>query len=108
MPFQVHWEGVLRVERSGHYRIQLETNSRGRIDLNDRVLMELAETPADKHVVTRTADRQLEAGLYPIVADWDTGPAYAPYPRAIFQLFWIPPGGELQLIPPPAFVPPQS
>lgn len=105
MPFQVRWEGALRIDRPGRYVLRLETNSRGQIEIDGRVVVELAETPATKQVMTQTVTLQLDSGDHPLVANWDAGPPYPSYPRAIFQLFWTPPGGESQLIPPTSFVP---
>jgi len=105
MPFQARWEGALRIEEAGVYRFELETNSRAGIELDESLLVDLSETAPDKRVVKLAASRHLEPGDHPIIAEWEAGPAFAPYPRAIFQLSWIPPDGELQLIPPSAFVP---
>ena len=51
------------------------------------------------------AERSLDPGLHPIEADFDST-RRAHTSRRVLQLFWTPPGGQQELIPPGNFVPP--
>ncbi len=102
-PFSAVWRGALRVDQAGSYRFDAIGSGPFRAVLDGEALFAaddvVPEQPAEKAAV-----RTLEPGLHPIEVSF-ASPKLAQTTRRIFQLFWTPPGGERQLIPPTNLVP---
>ena len=104
MPFTATWRGALRVDTAGLYRFEAIGSGPYTVQLDGKPLFSM--TPeAPEQPARATADRQLDPGLHPIEAEFDSTKR-AHNSRRLLQLFWTPPGGEQQLIPPGNFVPP--
>jgi hypothetical protein len=103
MPFTATWRGALRVDTPGDYLFEAQGSGPYAVRLDGTPL--LANTPAipEQPVLARAA-RTLAPGLHPIEAHFDST-RKAHTTRRLFQLFWTPPGGSKQLIPPTQFVP---
>ena len=103
-PFAVSWTGALRVRRPGAYGFEVSASGPYSIRLGNQLLLQSAE-PEQPNGVARAA-RELAEGLHPLTAHWDQ---IKPYPtRRWFQVYWTPPGGSRELIPPSSFVPADS
>ena len=105
MPFVASWSGKLRIPATGRYTFEVIGSGPYSVDLSGELLC-LEELVKPDELKTCTATRQLEAGIHPLRARWDTSDAKAT-PRRIFQMFWIPPAGQRTLIPPDSFVSPE-
>jgi len=104
LPFDVRWHGQLRVDKPGKYEFELQAAGAAHVDLDRRSLIDVADLPHDR-VATGKAERALDAGPHDVSATWRARPPYPGTPIAAFQLYWTPPGGERELIPPTNFVP---
>jgi hypothetical protein len=105
VPFSATWSGALRITTPGTYRFEAQGTGTYSVRLDDTDLVEATHGSVrgygDRGVF---AERGLAAGLHPIEARWTCNkPAQGL--RRVFQLYWTPPGGERELIPPPSFVP---
>jgi hypothetical protein len=102
MPFTVSWRGALRVDRPGRYEFEAIGSGPYTITLDGEPLL-AAKVDVPEQPASTQAVRVLEAGHHPIAVEWDsTKPAHTS--RRLFQLFWKPPGGEKELVPPTNFV----
>ncbi|MGD0949314.1 MAG: glycosyltransferase family 39 protein [Candidatus Binatia bacterium] len=102
MPFVATWEGALRIVTPGDYKFEALGSGPYSVSLDGELLLHATDVIPEEPRLTH-ASRSLNAGLHPLVAYWDsTKPAHTN--RRIFQVFWTPPGGERQLIPPSAFL----
>jgi len=104
MPFTASWRGALRVDTPGPYAFQAIGSGRFAVRLDGQPLLGNAPNLPDEPV-SAIAERQLSAGAHPIEVDFDSSTP-ARTSRRIFQLFWTPPSGSEQLIPPSNFVRP--
>jgi 4-amino-4-deoxy-L-arabinose transferase-like glycosyltransferase len=104
MPFAATWEGALRIVTPGDYKFEALGSGPYSVSLDGKLMLHVTDVIPEQPSLTH-ASRSLNAGLHPIVAHWDsTKPAHTN--RRIFQVFWTPPDGERQLIPPSAFLRP--
>lgn len=102
MPFTAHWRGALRIDTPGEYRFDAIGSGPYSITLDGEPLLAARpERPEDPLAVEQS--RHLDAGLHPIEATFDSSRA-AHTSRRIFQLYWTPPGGDRELVPPSQFV----
>jgi hypothetical protein len=102
MPFAAAWEGALRIVTPGTYGFEALGSGPYSVKLDGELLLDATDVVPENPRLTH-ASRSLNAGLHPVVAYWDsTKPAHTN--RRIFQVFWTPPDGERQLIPPSAFL----
>ena len=102
MPFAATWEGALRIGTPGTYGFEALGSGPYSVKLDGQLLLQATDVVPEDPRLTQ-ASRFLDAGLHPLVAYWDsTKPAHTT--RRIFQVFWTPPNGERQLIPPSAFL----
>ena len=104
MPFTATWRGALRVEHGGAYAFEAIGSGPYTVRLDGKELFS-ASPSMPEQPVRSMADRSLEAGLHPIEVEFDSTHA-AHTSRRLFQLFWTPPEGSKELIPPGNFVPP--
>lgn len=102
-PFAATWTGALRITTAGTYEFEAHASSPYAIQLDGAALLESTTASADQRQVLRTT-RELSPGLHPLSAHWDSTGTKAPA-RRWFQLYWTPPHGLRELIPPPHFVP---
>jgi hypothetical protein len=105
VPFSATWSGALRITTPGTYRFEAQGTGTYSVRFDDTDLVEATHGSVrgygDRGVF---AERGLAAGLHRIEARWTCNkPAQGL--RRVFQLYWTPPGGERELIPPPSFVP---
>lgn len=102
MPFRATWRGGLRVDKPGVYEIEAVGSGPYSLEIGGSSLLRAANVIPEEPVIQR---RQvlLETGVHPILAHFDSTRA-AHTTRRIFQLYWTPPEGQKQLIPPPHFV----
>jgi hypothetical protein len=102
-PFSAVWRGSLLVDTAGEYRFDAVGSGPFRALIDGQPLFAVddvvPEQPAEKN-----ATRTLTPGLHPIEVTFES-PKLAQTTRRIFQLFWTPPGGQRQLIPPTNLVP---
>jgi hypothetical protein len=103
MPFTVTWRGALRIEQPGNYYFEALGSGPYTVRLDGSQLLADAPKEPETPAMAR-AGRVLSAGLHPIEVDFDSTQR-AHTTRRLFQLFWTPPGGAKQLIPPSAFTP---
>lgn len=102
MPFAATWEGALRIVTPGTYGFEALGSGPYSVTLDGQLLLHATDVVPENPRLTQ-ASRSLNAGLHPLEAYWDsTKPAHTS--RRIFQVFWTPPDGERQLIPPSAFL----
>ncbi len=111
LPFSVSWNGALRVTTPGVYTFEARGTGSYSVRLDDAGLVDTVQASggAGSGAVSgpervALAERTLTAGLHKLEAQW-TSPRPAQGTRRLFQLYWTPPRGERQLIPPPNFVP---
>jgi hypothetical protein len=103
MPFSVSWSGTLRVTRSGPYEFGAVGSGPYSVVLDDVPLLEATNVVPEAPRVTHAA-RDLSDGAHALTAHWDSTRA-AHTTRRIFQVYWRPPGGESELIPPSSLAP---
>jgi hypothetical protein len=103
MPFTAAWRGSLLVEMPGRYQFEAQGTGPYAVLLDGEKLVNGAPTMPEQPALAR-ADRDLEPGLHPIEVTFDSSNK-AHTSRRLFQLFWTPPEGTKQLIPPTNFVP---
>jgi hypothetical protein len=103
MPFKATWRGALRVDTPGTYEFEALGTGPYAVRLDDAPLFTTAPAMPEQPALAR-ASRPLAPGLHPIAAEFDSTKA-SHTTRRLFQLFWKPPGGVQQLIPPTNFVP---
>ncbi len=102
MPFTASWRGTLRIDTPGDYAFDAIGSGPYTVSLDGQPL--LAATPdAPETPEEAKQTRHLEPGLHPIDANFDSSKA-AHTSRRVFQLYWTPPGGVRELVPPTAFV----
>ena len=102
-PFSAVWRGQLRVDTPGTYSFDAVGSGPYRVALDGQPLFAVDQVVPEQPE-ERRGERQLDAGLHPIEVHFES-PKLAHTTRRIFQLFWTPPGGERQLIPPTHLVP---
>jgi len=103
MPFRATWRGALRIDTAGAYSFEAVSSGPYQVQLDGAPL--LADAPEKpEEPKTTPVEKTLSAGLHPIAVDFDSTKS-AHTTRRLFQLFWTPPGGTKQLIPPTNFVP---
>lgn len=102
-PFSAVWRGSLRVDAPGTYGFDAVGSGPYRAVLDGRELFAIADVDPNQPKEAK-AERTLDVGLHPIEVTFES-PTLAHTTRRIFQLFWTPPGGERQLIPPTNLVP---
>ena len=102
-PFSAVWRGALRVDTPGTYAFDAVGSGPYRVLLDGQPLFAVDQVVPEQPEEEK-AERQLEAGLHPIEVHFES-PKLAHTTRRIFQLYWTPPGGERQLIPPTNLVP---
>jgi hypothetical protein len=103
MPFTAAWRGAVRIDQPGDYEFEAIGSGPYTVRLDGTALL-AASPKAPEEPVVAQVKRTLTAGLHPIEVDFDSTKA-AHTTRRLFQLFWTPPGGTKQLIPPANFVP---
>jgi len=102
-PFSVDWSGSLRAPTSGRYTFTVAASGPYRLELDGVPLCEANDIlPQDPRQCTVT--RELSEGLHPLRAHWECI-ATPSSNRRLFQLYWTPPGGKRELVPPPQFEP---
>jgi hypothetical protein len=106
MPFTASWRGALRVDAPGRYEFEALGSGPYAVRLDGQTLFTATPSQPELPALSRAA-RTLEPGLHPIEVDFDSTKA-AHTTRRLFQLFWTPPGGTQQLIPPTNFAPQAS
>ena len=103
MPFTARWRGALRVDTRGTYQFEGLGSGPYAVRLDGAPLFAATPSMPEQPALAR-ATRPLAPGLHPIEVDFDcTKKAHTT--RRLFQLFWTPPGGTKQLIPPTNFAP---
>jgi len=101
MPFSVRWTGVLETVRPGRYEFEAIGSGPYRIQLGGETLFEQhPNVPEEPRSVARSA--MLPVGAHPLEVVWDSTKR-AHTSRRIFQLYWTPPDGTRELIPPSSF-----
>jgi hypothetical protein len=102
MPFAVSWTGALRITQAGTYQFEARGSGPYTVWLDHAELLAAHEVIPDEPAITNTT-RDLAEGLHPFSAHWDSSKPAHTF-RRLFQVFWIPPGGARELIPPANFV----
>lgn len=102
-PFTASWRGALNVETAGTYQFEALGSGPYSVQLDGAELFASAPSAPEQPAMARAA-RTLAPGLHPIAVEFDSRKK-AHTTRRVFQLFWTPPGGTKQLIPPNRFVP---
>jgi 4-amino-4-deoxy-L-arabinose transferase-like glycosyltransferase len=104
MPFVADWQGALRIDEAGEYELEAIGSGPFSIRLDGKLLCEIAQVEQPEEPRTCSVKHMLSPGKHPIIAHFDsTHPANTG--RRIFQLFWTPPGGQRELVPPMQFSP---
>jgi hypothetical protein len=103
MPFTTTWRGALRVDTAGAYEFEAQGSGPYAVRLDGAPLVSATPSAPEQPALSRET-RQLQPGMHPIEVDFDSSKA-SHNTRRLFQLFWTPPGGSRQLIPPTSFVP---
>jgi 4-amino-4-deoxy-L-arabinose transferase-like glycosyltransferase len=103
MPFSVSWRGALRAPRAGAYVFEVQGSGPFSVHLDGKLLV---DSPLGASAQRRiaSATRTLTAGEHPLAVRWDCTRCSDRW-RRVFQVYWTPPGGQKELIPPPAFSP---
>jgi len=102
-PFEVSFEGALRVPRPGQYELEVYSTGPYELRLDGESICAGETVRAEEPGICRVT-RSLQAGEHPLVARW-TAPKSRTSSRRVFQMYWTPPGGQRELVPPSAFVP---
>lgn len=103
MPFTATWSGSLEIDIPGEYAFDAVFSGPMLLTLDgDPVLQETVKIPEEPR--TARVTRTLSKGSHPLFALWDST-RRAHTSRRIFQLYWQPPNGVRELIPPTHFRP---
>jgi hypothetical protein len=103
MPFTMTWSGSVDVDVPGAYQFEAAFSGPTLVTLDgEPILQETVKIPEEPR--TARAVRQLDKGSHTLFALWDST-RRAHTTRRIFQLFWQPPNGMRELIPPPRLHP---
>ena len=106
LPFSASWSGALRITIPGTYGFEVRGTGTYSVNLDDGKLFNAPPASAvmDQPERAAHAERNLSTGLHRLEAHWTC--SLPPSGRGrLFQLYWTPPGGERELIPPSSFVP---
>ena len=106
LPFSASWSGALRITIPGTYGFEVRGTGTYSVNLDDKELFNAPPASAvmDQPERAAHAERNLSTGLHRLEAHWTC--SLPPSGRGrLFQLYWTPPGGERDLIPPSSFVP---
>jgi len=105
MPFSATWVGALRITTPGTYKFEAQGTGTYAVRLDDAELVDAVHGSIKSYGDRVSfAERRLAAGLHRIEARWTCNkPAHGL--RRVFQLYWTPPDGKRELIPPSSFVP---
>jgi 4-amino-4-deoxy-L-arabinose transferase-like glycosyltransferase len=106
LPFSVSWSGALRITIPGTYGFEARGTGTYSVSLDDGELFNALAPSGIPNQLERAghAERNLSTGTHRLEAHW-TCPLPPSGRGRLFQLYWAPPGGERELIPPSAFVP---
>ena len=98
-PYTVEWVGKLAVSRAGLYRFGLECIGDTWLYLDEKLVLEAHE-----------GNRYEESDSIPLAGGFhDVRVRYADrYGHSHINLFWTPPGGQREIIPPDALFPPRG
>ncbi len=103
MPFTETWSGSLEIDVPGEYQFDAAFSGPALVTIDgEPLLQETVRVPEEPR--TARATRRLEKGSHPLFALWDST-RRAHTSRRIFQLFWMPPNGVREIIPPPRLRP---
>ena len=97
-PFSVDWSGALHTPSSGTYTFTVAASGPYSVELAGARLCQAADVVPERPQQC-TVSRELNQGTHPIKVHWDSRPTPNSV-RRMFQLYWIPPGGERELVPP--------
>jgi 4-amino-4-deoxy-L-arabinose transferase-like glycosyltransferase len=97
-PFVAAWDGALTITSPGRYQFEALASGPYTVRLDGATLFEVKETNPDEPRSSR-ASRDLEPGAHRLHIEWDSRKRPS-HTRRMFQLFWTPPGGRRELIPP--------
>jgi 4-amino-4-deoxy-L-arabinose transferase-like glycosyltransferase len=100
-PFTVSWTGLLQVDVPGMYEFEAEGSGSYVVTLDGETLLQQSVQKPEEPRRAR-AKRELASGAHPLAAVWDST-RRAHTSRRLFQLYWTPPEGRRELIPPPHF-----
>ncbi|HVM95990.1 MAG TPA: PA14 domain-containing protein, partial [Candidatus Acidoferrales bacterium] len=107
MPFVATWQGTLRIDDKGTYGFDATGSGPFAVQLDGDLLCEVTQVEQPEDPKACRAMRDLAPGKHAIEARFDsTRPAGNT--RRIFQLYWTPPGGPRELVPPTQFAPPAA
>jgi len=100
-PYATRWHGALRIPVAGRYYFELVCSGPCSVQIGDathcRIDAALPEQPQRCE-----GQRELSAGVVALQAQWEA--VASPHSsRQIFQLYWSPPDGQRELVPPDAF-----
>ncbi len=102
-PFDVEWNGKLRVPTTGSYAMKVDSSGAYSIEIDGEVLCS-ADHILPEEPKQCTTTRQLTQGTHTLRARWACR-ATPSSNRRLFQLSWTPPGGVQEIIPPTQFEP---
>jgi hypothetical protein len=112
MPFSAAWTGALRIATPGTYRFDARGIGTYSVRLDDVGLVNAASGPSATNPAERVsyAEWTLTAGIHKLEAHWACPGPVSTVPPAqgqyrLFQMYWAPPDGKRELIPPSSFVP---
>jgi 4-amino-4-deoxy-L-arabinose transferase-like glycosyltransferase len=93
-PFVVRWRGRIRTESPGEYLFEARSNGASTLSIDGRPVLSTRANAASVGTV------RLAAGSHPLelLYEWDQG-------RARIDLFWTPPSGAREIVPPTAWSP---
>lgn len=102
-PFAATLDGALRIARPGEYELEMYSTEPYEVRLDGEPLC-ASETARGEDPVICKVKRSLAEGDHPLELRW-TVPKSQTSARRVLQMYWTPPDGTRELVPPSAFVP---
>lgn len=102
-PYQTRWRGSLRIPAAGHYHFEVVSSGPCMVRLGGETVCQLSD-PKPERPQRCEWQSTLADGPVDLQAEWEA--VVSPHStRQIFQLYWIVPNRQRELVPPEAFAP---
>ncbi|MCK5218365.1 hypothetical protein KAR10_02510, partial [bacterium] len=93
-PLSADWRGQIKINRLGDYKFEIQHAGFMELEIAGQTVFHSGQPPDGREKRTPLSNPvYLEKGEYPIYMRWSTQNGW------VMKLWWIPPGGERELVP---------
>ncbi len=93
-PFSADWRGQIKINRPGDYKFEIQHAGFMELEIAGKTVFHSGQPPDGRKKKTPLRNPvYLEKGEYPIFMRWSAHNGW------VMKLWWIPPGGERELVP---------